>query len=167
MNNGFLVSMSAVATFCIGILIVSSQPAEWISRITEFVKPRDSVLVLIVGSKSGVQRVRAAISDDRVVAETEGAFALRSRRIVAESPEAASDSINQLGWIDKEIELIAVPMARGLAWEKNRHKDRNAQDGDPVDAAQAKRIAELMSKPTLTAGETMAVLAHMDKTGQF
>ena len=120
-----------------------------------------------MGSKAGVKSVRAAVDDDRVVAETEGAFALRSRRIVAANAEAASGPINTMGWIDKEIELVAVPMGRGHKWEKNRHKDKDAEGKDGGDPEHAERIATLMGKPTLTSGEAMAVLSHMDKTGQF
>jgi hypothetical protein len=60
-------------------------------------------------------------------------------------------------------------MGRGLYWEKNRHKSHGQQGygNGNEDPEQAERIARLMSKPTLTAGETMAVLSHMDKTGQF
>lgn len=161
-------SMSAIVTFGIGLLILTSKPVEWdLPSLKELITPRDPVLVLLVGSTDGVARVRAAIDDDRVVAEMDGAFALRSKRVVAASPEAAGGPINQMGWVDKEIELIAVPMGQGLVWETNRHKNQDEPAGKPVDKAQAERIAALMSKATLTSAEAIAVMKHMDKTGQF
>ena len=123
MNSGFLMSMSAVVTFGIGVLILTSKPAEWIPSMADLMPKKDPVLVLIVGSDRGVDQVRSAISSDRVVFETEGAFALRSGRIIASSAETASGPINEMDWIDRKIELVAVPMARGLKWEKNRDKN--------------------------------------------
>ncbi len=171
MNSGFLMTMTTIATFGLGLLILTSEPSEWVPSLSDFGMAKEPILVVIVGSDSGVEQVRAAISNDRIVAEGEGAFALRDMRIVASSPEAASGPINEMGWIDREIELVAVPMARGLKWERNRGKTRGAQSdesrGSSEDSAQAERIAELVKKPTLTTGEAMAVLSHMDKTGQF
>jgi hypothetical protein len=101
MNNGYLMSMSAIVTFGIGILILTSKPSEWVPSLSDFIEPPEPVLVVIVGSTSGVRQVRAAISDDRVVSETSDAFALYDRRIIAASPDAASGPINEMGWIHR------------------------------------------------------------------
>ena len=59
-----------------------------------------------------------------------------------------------MAWLHREIEIVAIPMGRGLYWERNRHKGNSGAE----DGAQAERIAELMSKPTMTTGEAMAGL---------
>ncbi len=168
MNNGFLMTMSAIATFGLGILILTAKPTEFVEETKEFFFPApDPVLVVVVGSPELVGSVRSAIESDRIVADTGDAFALDSRRVIAANADAAGGPINQLGWIEPEIEVVSVPTDGGRQWERNRGQRKAAKDGSPEDAAKAEKIASLMNKPTLNAGEAMMLLQHMDSTGQF
>ena len=170
MQNGILVSMSAIAAFGIGALLFTSEPETWIPTISEIINPADPVLVVIVGSPELVHSVREAVSSDRIVADTGDAFALVDRRIVAASAEAAGGPINQLGWIDDPIDLVAMSGDRGRQWELNRSspgRGRGKAALSDEDREQAAMIAGLMAKPTLTAGEAGMLLRHMDSTGQF
>ncbi len=160
-------SMSAIAVFGLGILLLTSKPMDLLPRLSDFIEPPEPVLVIVVGSTRLVGSVRKAISPDRIVADTDDAFALVDRRIIAASAEAASGPINELGWIHREIELVSVPMGAGRAWEENRHKKVAGRNMDAADSAKAEQIAELMQKPTLNAVEAGMLLQHMDATGQF
>ncbi len=160
-------SMSAVIAFGIGLLLLTSKPADWIPELGDFIKPPDPVLVVVVGSEELVGTVRSAISSERVLAETSDAFALDSLRVIAASADAAGGPINELGWIDREIEIVSVPTGAGRRWENNRHQNSNDKNMSAEEQAKADKIASIMKKPKLNAGEAMMLLQHMDSTGQF
>lgn len=168
MNSSLLMTMTAIATFGIGILILTSEPKAWVEETTEyFFPPPDPVLVVVVGHADLVRSVRSAIEPDRILADTGDAFVLQSRRVIAANADAASRAINQLDWIEREIDIVSVPTDGGRQWERNRGKKKLGGEGSPEDQAKAEKIASLMNKPTLNAGEAMMLLQHMDSTGQF
>ncbi len=168
MNSSFLMTMTAIATFGLGLLILTAEPTQWVEDTTEFFFPEpDPVLVVVVGSSDLVGSVRGVIDPDRIVADTGDAFALDSRRVIAANADAASGPINQLDWIERKIEIVSVPTDGGRQWERNRGKVKLGGKGDPEDQAKAEKIAGLMNKKTLNAGEAMMLLNHMDSTGQF
>ena len=161
--------MSAIAAFGIGALVTSS-PIHWGTAISEFISFDDPVLIVIVGSPELVDSVRKAISPDRIVADTGDAFALRDRRIVAASAEAASGLLNQLGWIGDPLDQVAMSNDRGRQWEQNRNVPgggQNRRDLSDEEQEQAELIANLLRKPTLNFAEAGVLLRHMDTTGQF
>ncbi len=160
-------SMSAIAAFGIGVLLLTSKPADWMPKLSDFITPPDPVLVVIVGSTDLVNSVRRAISPDRIIADTGDAFALVDRRIIAADADAASGPINQLGWIDQQFELVAVPMNGGRQWEQNRHRRPSDKTQSDEDRKRADQIAQLMRKPTLNAAEAGMLLRHLDASGQF
>lgn len=160
-------SMSTIAVFGILVLLMTSKPGDWLPQLSDFFEPPDPVLVVIVGSTELVDSVRKVISAERIIADTGDAFALVDRRIVAANPDAASGPINELGWIHREIELVAVPMNGGRRWEKNRHRERPGKNKSAEDEEMAALIANLVRKPTLNASEAGLLLRHMDATGQF
>ena len=167
MRNGFIMSMSAIAVFGILVLLMTSKPGDWLPKLSDFIKPPDPVLVVIVGSTELVDSVRKVIASERIVADTGDAFALVDRRIIAADSDAASGPINELGWIHREIELVAVPTGGGRKWEKNRHQARKPKNLSEEDQEKAELIANLIRKPTLNASEAGLLLRHMDATGQF
>lgn len=170
MRNGFIMSMSAIAVFGIMLLLLTSKPGDWLPSLDFFIKPPDPVLVVIVGNEDLVDSVRKVISPERIIADTGSAFALVDKRIIAANSDAASGPINELGWIHRKIELVAVPTGLGRRWEKNRHQGRNRRKSKNLsdeDKEKAELIANLIRKPTLTAGEAGMLLRHMDSTGQF
>jgi nucleoside-diphosphate-sugar epimerase len=69
--------------------------------------------------------------------------------------------------IERDIEIVSVVTDGGRRWEENRHTNRRDQSMTPEDKAKAEKIASLINKPTLSQGEAMLVLQHMDATGQF
>ena len=160
-------SMSAIAAFGIGVLLLVSKPADWLPQLSDFIKPAEPVLVVIVGSPNLVDSVRQAVSSDRIVADTGDAFALVDRRVIAASADAASGPINRLGWIDREIEVVSAATNGGRNWEENRHKGRGAENLSAEDREKADQIAKLVQKPRLNAAEAGILLQHMDATGQF
>lgn len=162
--------MSAIAAFGFGALVHTSTPANWGSAISDLINFDDPVLIVIVGSPELVDSVRKAISPDRIVADTGDAFALRSRRIVAATTEAASGPLNQLGWIDDPLDLVAMSNDRGRQWEQNRNTPggrRNQRGLSDEERERADLIAGLLRKPTLNSAEAGVLLRHMDATGQF
>ena len=161
--------LAAFVTFTTGVMIASAEKPDWVSELEIFDRHSDPILVVLVGGAGGVERVRSVIPDERVIAESPGAFALVEERIIAANAEAASGPINQAGWIDREIELVAIPMGADRRWEQSRSARRRgqAQGQSPEDEAKAAKIAELLQKPTLNAVEAMVLLQHMDQTGQF
>jgi hypothetical protein len=170
MRNEFLISTSAIVAFGVGALIWTAEPSTWIPTVNELINPEDPVLVVIVGSPQLVDSVRVAISPDRIIADTGDAFALVDRRIIAASAEAASGPINQLGWIDDPLDLVAMSSDRGRQWEQGRgRRGAGGAKGklSEEDQAQAEKIAVLMQKSTITSSEANMLLQHMDATGQF
>jgi hypothetical protein len=161
--------LAVFVTFTTGVMIASADKPDWVSQLDYFDNESDPILVVLVGGTRSVERVRSVIPDERVIAESPGAFAVVEERIIAADADAASGSINQAGWIDREIELIAIPMDGGRQWERNRNAGSRRRGGSesPEDAEKAARIAELVQKPTLNAAEAMVLLQHMDQTGQF
>jgi hypothetical protein len=167
MRAGFMMSMSGIAIFGILLLLLTSKPGDWLPSLSDFFEPPEPVLVVIVGNSDLVDSVRKVISPERIIADTGDAFALVDRRVVAANSDAASGPINQLNWIHREIELVAVPMDGGRQWEKTRHQGRKAKTMSDEDREMAERIANLVRKPTLTAADAGLLLRHMDATGQF
>jgi hypothetical protein len=174
MKHSYLITFSAIIVFGTGMLIATAEVPDWAKDGAWLTGQAEPVLVVLVGDKRNLQLVRAAISDERIVAETEGGFALVEERVVAANAEAAAGALTLAGWIDREIDLVAVPMDGGRRWMRERNKQKKGAAGSAggagaaeEDPEKAARVAELMSKPTLTSGEAMFVLQHMDETGQF
>ena len=160
-------SMTAIATVGIGLLLLTSKPAEWLPEIGDFISTPDPILVIVVGSPDLVSSVRSAISRDRISFDSDYAFALTDERIIASHAEAASEPINHLGWIERDIEMVSVVTDGGRRWEENRHKNPGDKAMTPEDKAKAEKIASLINKPTLNYVEATMMLQHLDSTGQF
>jgi hypothetical protein len=91
--------------------------------------------------------VRAAVSGDRVVAESKHGFALRERRIVVSSLEEAGEILGAAGWNDSSLQILRFEPAR---YREERDESRQAD---------AQLLARLMQKPTLSYFEARQVLA--------
>ena len=117
---------------------------EVVRRLVAEEKP---VLVIDVREPSRAAAVRAAISSERVVAESEHGFALRERRLVVSSLEEAGEILGSAGWEDADLQILRFEPVR----------DREDQDEGPQ--ANTQRLAELMQKPTLNYFEAQQVLA--------
>ena len=105
------------------------------------------VLVIDVREPSRAAAVRAAVSSERVVAESEHGFALRERRLVVSSLEEAGEILGSAGWEDASLQILRFEPVR----------DRADQGEGPQ--ADTQRLAELMQKPTLSYFEAQQVLA--------
>jgi hypothetical protein len=66
----------------------------------------DSVLVLLVRSERQIEQLGRTASPTRVAAVTPRGIAFHTGHIAAVDQAAASDLINDLGWIDRRIELL-------------------------------------------------------------
>lgn len=126
---------------------------------------QDPILVVLVGELRHVELVRKAIAKERIIVDTPAAFATAEERIIAVDAASASVPINQAGWSDREIEIVAIPMDSARNWQRARRSGSRSMSEQ--ERKQAKKIAELMQKPTLNALEAIVLLQHMDQTGQF
>ena len=134
-----------------GTFLAMERP-EWLPGIGK----SDKVLVFLVGSRSGVDRVRAAVDPARIVAATPDGIALREGRIVAVDAEAVSAPFTEAGWIERDIEIFHVEKNDGL---KRSQPSELAGDVDPERLA---RLRDLVNKPMLSAGEQLFVLQAMN-----
>ena len=130
--------------------------AQWLARFDG--DDGGSILVVLVGSRSGVQTVRDAIDPRRIVAETTDAFALAEGRIVAAHAEAVAEPLVRAGWTDRPLEFFGVPHREAPPWTSGRRRQKLSEE----DRARMERLAELTAKPSLTQGEAIFVLKAMD-----
>jgi hypothetical protein len=115
--------------------------------LRQWVAEEKPVLVIDVREPSRAAAVRAAVSSDRVVAESEHGFALRERRLVVSSLEEAGEILCSAGWEDAGLQI--------LRFEPVRHRE----EPNERQRAKTQRLAELMQKPTLTYLEAHQALA--------
>jgi hypothetical protein len=106
------------------------------------------VAILVVHDKNLLREVRAAVHDDRVVAESEFAFALEEGRIVALESPYAGPLIGALGWAERGIELIDASTLGGRDPRRVSRSSAPAQND----------LARLSKKQTLSLGEAIRVL---------
>ena len=99
------------------------------------------VLVVVVGDLQQLARVRAAIDDGRIVAESDDAFALKERRVVSESFAGVGPMLTAAGWGDDSLEIVAIRLP-----PSERDSDRSSE------------LAELMKKPALNVMEARRAL---------
>jgi len=102
------------------------------------------VLVIVVGDGGQLAQVRAAIDDERVVAESDDAFALMERRIISESFAGVGPMLTAAGWGDDPLEIVAI--------------QPRAPRPDPDRASE---LAELMKKPSLNWTEARKALGFL------
>jgi hypothetical protein len=99
------------------------------------------VLVVVVGDLQQLAQVRAAIDDERIVAESDDAFALKERRVISESFAGVGPILTAAGWGDDSLEIVAIRLQ-----EPQTGSDRTSE------------LAELMKKPTLNLMEARRAL---------
>jgi hypothetical protein len=150
----------AVISFAIlsgGTYLALERPS-WVPLVGE----KDKILVMLVANRAGVARVRASVDPARIVAESADAIALVEGRIIAAGAEAVSGPYTEAGWMDRELQFLSVAQAdpMGAARQANA-------GGAGVDPERQARIRELVSKPTLSAGEQMFVLQAMNDGVEF
>jgi len=102
------------------------------------------VLVIVVGDLGQLAQVRAAIDDERVVAESDAAFALKERRIISESFAGVGPMLTAAGWGDDPLEIVAIQPRT-----------------PPSDPDRASELAELMKKPSLNLMEARKALGFL------
>jgi hypothetical protein len=113
------------------------------------------VLVLLVGGESSVAALRAAIDPERIVARSEGGFALREGRIVAEDHRAAERILTDAGWLDRRLEIVPTASSPRRRSEPVGSDANDRPDGSPD-------LLELSRKPTLSIPEAMAALRALE-----
>ena len=154
-----VLSLSVAVLILTGGLYLGLERPAWLPILGA---EKQRVLVFLVGDPKGVERVRAAVHRDRIVAATPYAIALAEGRIVAVDADSASAPIMQAGWLDREIELFHVEKADPLARGR-----RATSAGEEVDPERMAKLRSLIHKPTLTAGEQLFVLQAMSDGLEF
>jgi len=101
----------------------------------------EPVLVVVVGDLRGVAQVRAAIDDERIVAESDDAFALKERRVISESFAGVGPMLTAAGWGDDSLEIVTLRL----------HPSE-------TDSDRSSELAELMKKPALNVMEARRAL---------
>ena len=115
----------------------------------------DPVLVFVVPLPENTQRIRAAVSQERVVWEGDAGFALVGERVVTESFEQAGEVIKGAGWLDRPIRIVTLQADPG--------EESEPEAGSPASReARRKRLLELVNQPTLSRAEQMFVLQAMN-----
>ncbi len=116
----------------------------------------EPVLVFVIPLAENAERVRAAVSPDRVLWEGEAGFALVGERVVTPSLDRAGEVIKAAGWVDRPIRIVTLEADPDEPGE-------NPEVGRPASReARLARLRELVRKPTLSRGEQMFVLAAMN-----
>ena len=114
----------------------------------------EPILVVFVESPREVARVRAAVADERIAAESPNGFALREGRIIAAGSDAAGELVSAAGWIDRKLELMRA--------RKQSPSRRTAATGEQgIGGLAPERLAELLSKDTLSYAEASELLDHI------
>jgi hypothetical protein len=139
---------------------------DWPDWATALADDDQRVLVFMVGDREGVDRVRAAVDPERIVAETPDAVALREGRIVAVDVDAVPAPFTAAGWMDREIEIMHLQRVEW--WKGNGAEPGETRiAGKRDDEARMARIRELLGKQRLTDGEQLFLLQAMNDGIEF
>lgn len=141
--------------FSLGLLLASVVGVAWFLHGPErgsavawpvWLADSEPVLVVVLGRPGGAVGVRAVVPSDRIVAESATAFAVRERRVVAESFEGVGPVLMAAGWRDAPLEIVALRPRAPVP----------LLAGDPVE-----RVEALMRKPSLNLLEARALLGTL------
>ncbi len=155
MRNGFMASMGAIIAVGIGISLWQDAGGALTSvrRELGLAASGEPVLVIFVADAKAVASVRAAVADERVVAESPNAFALSEGRIIAEGGDAASEILSLAGWVDRDLKLMRV--------RKRASPSPLGAGGSGQQGSASGELAELLSKDKLTYAEASQLLDHI------
>jgi hypothetical protein len=153
----FLLVASAAIVFAGGLYVSLERPA-WVSGVAGASGP-SPVLVVLVGSASGVRELRAAVAAERIVVEGRRAFALAEGRIVAVDAEAANAPLAAAGWGDRPIEIVALARP-GPGAGKAAPRRRGGEAGGG-----SSEIAALLQRDELSPREALAALRALEAGG--
>lgn len=114
------------------------------------------VLVFAIPGAGALERVRAAIPDDRVLLEDEAGFAHRKGRIYVRHVASAGPLINRGGWVDRPIQIVSLG-------EDDAQAEGTSPGGSALSPEQRMaRLRQLVHKKSLTRGEQVFVLQAMN-----
>ena len=112
----------------------------------------EPLTIIVVGSDEGVATVRDSLLREEILYAGPGVVAVQGGHIVVARVETASEALNELGWIDRPLEILGVETWR--LWPqttKALDPKTHPKDGGPS-------LAEMARKPTLTPGEAIRAL---------
>jgi len=115
------------------------------------------ILVFLVDSRAGVENIRKSVDASRITSTSPNAIALREGRIFAANRSAVGFALNEMGWIDRPIEILVAGKADG---NKQDTKQRAITNDDARNA----KLEALMNQNTLSVGEQMFVLQMMNES---
>lgn len=115
----------------------------------------EPVLVFVVPLPENARRIRAAVSQQRVVWEGDAGFALVGERVVTSSFETVGEVIKGAGWIDRPIRIVSLeadPVEEASESEAGHPASREER---------LARLRQLVHQSTLSAGEQRFILQAM------
>ncbi len=123
-----------------------------VAELNEVIEEPEPVTVIVVGSDHGVATVRDALPRDEILHEGPGVVAVPGGRIVVARVELAGAALNELGWIDRPLEILGSD-----SWHPG---PRTTKPADPVTHPDdgGPSLVELARKHTLTPTEAIRAL---------
>lgn len=115
----------------------------------------EPVLVFVVPLPENARRIRAAVSQQRVVWEGDAGFALVGERVVTSSFETVGEVIKGAGWIDRPIRIVSLEADPA-------EEASESEAGHPASREERlARLRQLVHQSTLSAGEQRFILQAM------
>jgi hypothetical protein len=134
---------------------------EGASLIPGYQSEQERILVFVVGSRAGVERVRRAVDPARILASSPDAIALAEGRMVVSNAEAVGGPFVEAGWIDRPIEMFHLERSNGL------NRSRSSKESNSVDPERLAKLRALVHKRTLSRGEQLMVMQAMNDGVDF
>ena len=115
------------------------------------------VLIVVVGSRPQVERVRRVAAPDQTLRASADGFALRRGLIVVSAVEHAGPLLSEVGWGDRPLEILDVDRARAARGMAPASGEGSGPGADEVGT----HLQELIRQPNLTLGEARELLGSM------
>ena len=152
-----LVPIVAILGLGVAILARTPQALELLGKLgvgalSRAIDEPEPVTVIVVGSDESIATVRDSVLPEEILYTGPGVLAVQGGRIVVARVESASEALNELGWIDRPLEILGTDSWR--LWPQTRRRldpRTHPNDGGPS-------LAEMAGRPTLTAGEAIRAL---------
>lgn len=128
------------------------------------------VVIIFIQRPEAVEELRKIVEPDSLLFSDEEAIAMVNGRIVATDRDAASNALNELGWIDLPMEMWdrSALGQRFSGAQVSSSGSAHAQVGvGSLSEGDAARYTELSNKAQLSLLESRQLLLFMEQRGDF